>query len=262
MTESYSIRQLSQLSGYSSFTLKGIKNYWLEQRPPGQMDYTRVKYLVYDATYFHKDGCVQNLMSANDQRILAHQYVNKESFKEAYPWFLSLKQQGLEPQYITTDGEQSVLRALRLVWPQAKLQRCLYHLQHEGMRWLRSYPKTEAGRQLRALLAQLSQIKTVDERGHFISGYIAWLKKYTDYIRALPNTSVASKDLKRTIVLINNALPDMFYYLEDEQVHSTTNALEGFHSRLKADYQRHRGLSKVHRIGFIHWYCYFKNKVT
>ena len=39
----------------------------------------------------------------------------------------------------------------------------------------------------------------------------------------------------------------MFYYLEDKQVHSTTNTLEGFHSRLKADYQRHRGLTKEHQ---------------
>jgi hypothetical protein len=62
-------------------------------------------------------------------------------------------------------------------------------------------------------------------------------------------------------VLINNALPEMFYFLDDAKVGSTTNALEGFHSRLKSDYQRHRGLSKQHRINYIHWYCYFKNQL-
>lgn len=257
--ESYSIRQLSQLSGYSAFTLKGIKSYWLKQIPEEPIEYCGIKYLIYDATYFHKDGCMQNLMNASDQKIIAHQYVNKESFKEAYPWFRHLKQQGLDPQFITTDGEGSILRAMRLVWPQAKLQRCLYHLQHEGMRWLRSAPKTEAGRQLRDLLSRLSQIKTADARDHFLTHYQAWLKEYEDDIRALPITTVAYKDLKRTRVLINNALPEMFYYLEDNQVYSTTNALEGFHSRLKLDYRRHRGLSKEHRINYLNWYCYFKN---
>jgi hypothetical protein len=63
------------------------------------------------------------------------------------------------------------------------------------------------------------------------------------------------------MVLINNALPDMFYYLHDKYVHSTTNALEGFHSRLKADYQRHRGLTKEHRIQYIHWYCYYNDGI-
>ena len=127
------------------------------------------------------------------------------------------------------------------------------------MRWLRSSPKTEAGKQLRALLAHLSKIKTADERTAFINSYREWLTEHEDFIRALPATTVACKDLKRTIVLLNNALPDMFYYLEDRHVHATTNALESFHSRLKADYQRHRGLSKDHKISYINWYRYFEN---
>jgi transposase-like protein len=216
--------------------------------------------MVYDATYFHKDGCLLNLMNATNQKIIAHLYVKKESFTEVYPWFLSLKQRGLNPQFITTDGERSVLQAMKLVWPQAKLQRCLYHLQHEGMRWLRTYPKTEAGKALRTILSKLSRIKTMKERDAFIGEYDAWANRYKDFVVSLPRTTVASKDLRRTMVLIKNALPDMFYHLEDEYVHATTNALEGFHSRLKADYQRHRGLSREHRIQYIHWYCYFENE--
>jgi transposase-like protein len=201
-----------------------------------------------------------NLMDANNQKIIAHRYIKKESFKEAYPWFMGLEQQGLNPLFITTDGHQSILRAMRLVWPQVRLQRCLYHIQHEGMRWLRSYPKTEAGKDLRTILSGLSKIKTNQERDYFIKSYREWLNKYQRLVLSLPRTTVACKDLQRTIVLINNALPDMFYYLEDPNIHSTTNALEGFHSRLKADYQRHRGLSKEHRISYLNWYCYFKNE--
>jgi len=216
--------------------------------------------MVYDATYFHKDGCLLNLMNGRDQKIIAHLYVKKESFQEAYPWFSNLKHQGLTPGFITTDGERSILRAMRLVWPGAKFQRCLYHLQREGMRWLRTYPKTEAGKELRALLSQLSWIKNITQRDAFIQRYEEWLKTFQAYVHSLPRTTVAHKDLQRTIVLINNALPDMFHFLEDRNVYSTTNPLEGFHSRLKASYQRHRGLSKEHRIQYIHWYCYFENK--
>lgn len=260
INESYSVRRLSQLSGHSRSTLKGINNYWLQQIPQEQIEYLEVQYLVYDATYFHKEGCLLNLMNARTQEIISHLYIRKESFKEAYPWFIGLRQQGLNPKFITTDGFQPVLRAMRLVWPGAKLQRCLYHLQHEGMRWLRACPKTEAGKNLRTLLSTLSRIKTIDERDSFIESYIEWLRQYRDFVRSLARTTIAHKDLKRTIVLLNNALPDMFYYLEDQRVHATTNALEGFHSRLKADYRRHRGLSQEHRIQYIHWYCYFKNK--
>jgi transposase-like protein len=239
--------------------LQRVKNHWLKQNPEERCDYPEVLYMVYDATYFHKDGCLLNLMDATNQKIIAHLHVKKESFNEAYPWFMSLKLQGLYPMYITTDGERSVLRALKAVWPQAKRQRCLYHLQHEGMRWLRSYPKTEAGKALRTLLSGLSQIKTEAEKDSFVQAYSNWVNQYKVSVNSLPRTTVASKDLRRTMVLINNALGDMFHYLGDSRVHATTNALEGFHSRLKADYRRHRGLSKGHRIQFIDWYCYFEN---
>ena len=198
-------------------------------------------------------------MDAIDQRIISHIYVQKEGFHDAYKWFTSLKFQGLNPVFITTDGEQSITRAVRLVWPDAKLQRCLYHVQHEGMRWLRTYPKTDAGKELRALLSKLSTIKTIQERDSFIQTSVTWVSKYEAFVLSLPRTEVAYKDLRRTMVLINNAIPDMFHYLANKNVHSTTNALEGFHSRLKSDYQRHRGLTKIHRIQFIRWYCYYHN---
>ena len=202
-----------------------------------------------------------NIMSSQDQRIIAHTYAFRESFKSVYPWFLSLKRQKLNPRYITMDGERSVIRAIKKVWPKAKIQRCLYHIQHEGMRWLRTYPKTQAGKELRSILRTLCGIKSAKERNYFIETYRRWKVAYQDFVFSLPKTNIAFKDLQRTIVLIDNALPDMFYYLKYKDVHATTNALEGFHSRLKSDYQRHRGLTEKHKIQYINWYCFLNNQM-
>lgn len=203
-----------------------------------------------------------NIMDAETQTIIAHIYIRKESFVDTYPWFEDLKRQGLNPLFITTDGAQSIIRAINMIWPLAKIQRCLYHIQHEGMRWLRTYPKTQAGKELRDILSKLCWIKNIKERDCFIATYNQWLVKHKDFVKSLPSSTIAFKDLKKTMGLINKALPNMFYYLVDLQVHATTNALEGFHSRLKTDYQRHRGLTKQHRIHYIHWYCYFKNRAN
>jgi len=259
VTESYNIRQLSKLSGHSSFKLKRIKNYWLNQEPKELLDYRSFKYLIFDATYFHKDGCLMNLMDIQTQDIIAHMYVRKESFKDAYPWFEELKRQGLKPRYITTDGERSIIQAIRMVWPSVKFQLGLCHIQQEGLRWLRTYPKTQPGKELRLILSRLSWIKNVKERNLFINAYKQWLVKYKFFVQSLPRSTVEFKDLKRTIVLIHNALPDMFHYLNSNRVYATTNALESFHSRLKSDYQRHRGLTKQHKISYINWYCFYKN---
>lgn len=189
----------------------------------------------------------------------SNHYAPKEGFKNAYAWFWGLKSEGLDPRYLTVDGEKSVMRTAQMVWPKTAIQRCLYHIQREGMRWLRTHPKTQAGSELRALLSRLSAIKSFKDRDFFFDLYRKWLLTHKNFIESLPNSTVAIKDLKRTTVLIKNALPDMFHYLKDPNVHHTTNALEGFHSRLKADYRRHRGLTKKHKLNYLNWYCYFSN---
>jgi transposase-like protein len=199
-------------------------------------------------------------MDACSHKIIAHIYEPKEGYRTTVEWFRALRSQGLEPLYFTMDGERSVIRAIMEAWPSVKIQRCLYHIQREGMRWLRSTPKTEAGALLRELLKTLCRIGTKSEKDLFLEAYKSWRLRYREEVLALPRSQVAFKDLKRTMGLISNAIPDMFYYLDDPRVPKTTNTLEGHYSRLKADYRRHRGLSKKHRINYLAWYTYFYNE--
>jgi len=67
------------------------------------------------------------------------------------------------------------------------------------------------------------------------------LMNILSFIKTLPKTSVANTDLKRTISLINNALPNMFHYLKDQNIAPTTNLLENLYSQLKHQYCNHRG---------------------
>ena len=257
--ESYSVRQLSDLSGHSPFKIKQIKNHWLDQVPREHCDYSSIRYLLYDGTYFHKKGCWMSLMNAEDQNIISCIYAAKEGFKSVFDWFMNLKEHGLNPLCITMDGERFVMRVIREVWPETKIQRCLYHIQREGMRWLRSFPKTQAGRELRAILSTLASVKSFKDRDVFIELFHAWINAHYTFILSLASSTIQFKDLKRTVTLIKNALPDMFHYLHDSIIPHTTNALEGFYSRLKADYQRHRGLSEQHKISYLNWYCFYKN---
>ncbi len=199
-------------------------------------------------------------MDIANNLILDHLHTTKESYKTAISWFQKLQSKGLNPLVITMDGEKSVIQAIRDTWPDTRIQRCLYHIQREGLRWLRSYPKTQAGCELRALLSTLASIKSFKDRETFLHLFDCWINAHFSFVRTLPSSTIEFKDLKKTVTLIKNALPDMFHYLDDPSVPSTTNSLEGFFSRLKSDYQRHRGLSKLHRISYLNWYCYFKKQ--
>lgn len=226
------------------------------------MFYSRCTHLVLDGTYFHKTGCIICLMDIPSQNIISTIYVNKENYKNVFPWLQELKSKGLDPTHIVVDGERSVMRAIKDNWPDIIIQRCLYHIQHEGMRWLRTYPKTIAGKELRCLLGTLCAIKTVRERDHFIKSFDCWIKTHKDFIKTLSSSNIAFKDLKRTIVLIKNALPDMFHYLNEPGLHSTTNLIEGLYSRLKSDYKRHRGLTEQNKRQYLKWYCYFNSTLN
>lgn len=260
MKESYSIRQLGDLSGYSKSKLHRIKDHWLGQLPKEDLDFSLFKYLLLDGTYFHKKGCLIIVMDVPTQKIIMNAYVDKESYASVYPLLQALHQQGLMPRSVTMDGHRHVIRAIKDIWPHVHIQRCLYHIQREGMRWLRTFPRTQAGKQLRLLLSQLNRIDTAKHQRNFFDSYATWNTQYHGFVKALPNRTVAFKDLKRTMALINNAKTDMFHYLKDPGIVSTTNILESFYSRLKADFRRHRGLSETHKKAYLKWYCYFKNR--
>jgi len=202
------------------------------------------------------------MMDTESKKVIMGDSIDKESYRTTYPRFKELREKGLNPKFVTMDGHRYVIQAFKDVWPEIKIQRCLYHIQHEGMRWLRTYPKTEAGRELRKLLARVCNIKTVKERDSWVGSYKRWSREYRSFVKSLPRSSVACKDLKKTMALIEHALPDMFYYLQDTKVEPTCNRIEGYYSRLKADFRRHRGLSESHKKTYLKWYCYFQNQVV
>lgn len=260
MTEGYSVRQLVKLSGHSRAKIFRIINHWLSNKLPvlSHKVYYQAKYILFDGTYFHKDGCLVILMDAVRKRLLNNWYIQRESYLEVYPKLDELKQCGLNPKAITLDGHKSVTEAFITAWPQITIQRCLFHIENQGLMWIRSYPKSEAGKTLRVILKSVTSIRSEADKRTFLLTYKRWLNRYASFIKQLPRDSVANKDLRRAMSLINNALPNMFHFIKDQRIVATTNLLENFYSQLKHQYQNHRGLSKQHKIAFLHWYCYFK----
>ncbi len=219
------------------------------------------KYLVFDGTYFHKDGCLAIVFDYQNKVIISSEYIERESFHSVYPVLLDLKNKGLNPIAITVDGHLKVIDAIKTVWPDIIIQRCLFHIMNQALMWIRSYPKTQAGKDLRLLAGKITWIKTDADKNQFINDYSAWNKKYSKFIKTLDSSAVAFKDLKRTRSLINNAFDDMFHFIKDQNIASTTNILEGLFSQVKHQYRSHRGLSRKHKISFLIWFCYYKNRL-
>ena len=259
--EGFNIRQLAQLSGYSPAKIKRIKQYWLSRCvPPIPCDLSRVKYLLLDGTYFKHERCLLVLMDHASGKVIGYQYTIRENYETVLQLAATLKAKGLNPISVTLDGHPSVIRALREVWPEVKIQRCLYHIEHQGQMWLRTYPKTEAGKALKQLLSGLAHITTQTGKEGFDRCYRYVKEEYGDFIRQLSSKTIGEKDVRRALSLVNNAYSNMWHFLENQNIPATNNKIEGYFSELKQQYRKHKGLSKAHREAYLKWYIYYKNQ--
>ena len=260
ITEGYSVRQLIDIGRHGVWKLNQIKKYWLERTPDrSAFDYRSVKYLQFDGTYFKHENCLMVLMDNITSKVIAHKYHFRENYESACQMFKEMMDSGLQPAAITIDGNPSVIRALKTVWPDIMIQRCITHIQRQGLSWLRRYPKLEASKDLREILLTITYVKDERDREAFIKAFDNWEKRHSRSVLALPSKDKVYGDLQRTRSLILHALPYMFHYLDDQCIAATTNKLEGYFSRLKEIYRKHRGLSKKHRQNYFAWYINFKN---
>lgn len=259
--EGYSVRQLIRISRRGIWKIKQIINYWLNQKVPDLViDFTKLAYLIFDGTYFKHQNCFLLLLDGLNGKAVDYRYRIRENYVTAHEIFQTAKNSGANPEAITIDGNTSVIRALKAIWPNIIIQRCLTHIQRQGLSWLRRYPKTEAAKELRKIFLNIFGIESFRQRDEFLSIILAWEKNYGQLVKSLPSSDKVFGDLQRARSLLLNAWPDMFHYLNNRKIASTTNLIEGYFSTVKGRYRQHHGLSKTNRPKYLAWYIYLKNK--
>ena len=256
VVEGYSVRQLALQSGHSRRKLYRLIEGFLSQSPPAPVLEARsARYLLFDGTFLHRPHSIVVLMNGQTHRLVQGQFdVRENSEMELRAFFGTLIEGGLSPRSFTVDGNPHVIKVLRALWPDAVLQRCLVHIQRQGMVWCRSNPKTAYARRLRQVFLQVTRISNHAERNAFLALVDEWEGRYGAEIVARKETGRVFSDIKRARSMLRHALPNMFHYLDDPRIPTTTNGLEGYFSRLKSHYRQHRGLSPRKRSSYFDWY--------
>ena len=256
IVEGYTIRQLAAQSGYSPRTLRRLIAYWLDRPPPRRPDCSASRYLLFDGTMLaHRKG-VFAVMDAGRFAVVAAAPEMAETPAHLQPFCTTLAQHGFAPLSATVDGNPHLLRLLRRQWPTIRIQRCLVHIQRQGLSWCRRQPKRRDAQRLRALFRQVMAIHTVADREQFVAQVQSWEQRYGARLAGAAETGWVFSDLKRARSLLLAALPDMFHYLDDPAIPKSTNALEGYFARLKHKYRQHRGLAPAHRSEYFRWYVH------
>jgi hypothetical protein len=259
--EGYSIRQLNNISKHSVRTLKGIIGYWLKQKPPQEsFIFSQFRYLIADGTYLKHEHCIYSITDYLSRLTIKYGFGSRENYLMVYSIFAELKSQDCRPKAITIDGNPHVIRALRAIWPDILIQRCLYHILRQGTSWLRRFPKDPAAKELRLIFLTVMKIRDRKKQSIFIERFTDWEIRFGSYVKSLDSKHKVYGDLQRARSLILHALPDMFHFLDDSNIAPTSNMQEGIFSTAKILFRSHRGVSKNNRDSYFSWYFYFKNK--
>jgi hypothetical protein len=256
IVEGYTIRQLSIQSGRSISTIRRIIEYWLLYPPCDTRDLSAYHYLIFDGTILKQHRGIFAVMDADSHSVLYGEPDVSEGPSDLLRFCVSLAKRELSPKSATVNGNQHLIKILRTLWPKIIVQRCLVHIQRQGLMWCRINPKRTDAKHLRELFLQVMSIDTTADRDRFLAQVNEWEQKYGHRMASSPETGWVFSDLKRARSMFLSALPDMFHYLDDPNIPKCTNALEGYFARLKQRYRQHRGLVKQHRDSYFTWYLH------
>jgi Transposase, Mutator family. len=157
------------------------------------------------------------------------------------------------PDAVVIDGQKGLLAAILRLWPQAKVQRCLVHIERLARIKLTRQPKTTTGRELLKLAQGIFAVRTRRQRRRWLRAYRRWERRHASFLkeRSYGEPRAGKKrtwwythrNIRAARSLIRNALPHLFTFVRYPHVPRTTNHVEGgVNSRLKELVHRHRGL--------------------
>jgi hypothetical protein len=247
---------LERLHRSNSSTIRRSIRYWLEHPPAPDVFTTSASIIVFDGSMLDKRRGPYVALDGQTNTVIAAENDIAENGRELLPFYQKLLNAGITPEYAIIDGNSQETKYLKIVWPQIIIQRCIVHVQRQGLQWCRRRPKRTDAKHLRMLFLDLSSIKTIEQVQKYLQQVEQWEKRFGTRIRQFPERGPVFSDIKRARSMLLNALPSLFHFIADPRVPSSTNAVEGYFSRLKELYRSHRGLSRAHRRGFFLWYFY------
>ena len=267
---SYLTGKLSQaeVSGNSG---RGLRRRWAWcwTVPTPRIEITGEVYnqLFIDGIYLPYDWCL--LVAHNGEHVVARQWCRREN-SAAYTALLAKIP---PPDLITTDGHGGAAKALKHLWPQVPVQRCLVHVHRNNMRDLTKNPNTPAGKALLALSRRLLTVSSKEEAATWVKLLIEFNTEYGNYLKErtyahdVPAwqrrtnrkwwyTHERDRKVYRRLASLHGK-GHLFAFLEfGTPRHKTTNPVESFNNYLRLVLLYHRGLSEDHMIAAIDWYCY------
>lgn len=220
--------------------------------------------LFLDGIYLAKNVVV--LVCASDEGVVSWHLAKSENSTD----YKALMRRIPPPRMVVSDGGAGFEKARRTVWPETKVQRCLFHVFNQIRRHTTLNPKLDASRELLSIATSLLHIENLSDAGAWIDGVLLWCTRWQDFLsEKIPGKDGKLHDAHEHLVKARNSLVKLvrqgtlFTYLDPlltselGRLPAFNNRLEGgVNAQLKQMLREHRGLSLMRRAKAVFWWCY------
>ena len=252
-----------EMPGAGKSFRRKISKFWeIWPMPPKIESPMNVVYV--DGIYLSRKACI--LICCNEENVLGWylcRYENSRAWE-------ALMQRIAAPAMVVSDGGHGFHKALKRVWPKAKLQRCTFHAFIQVKRYTTGSPKTIAGIEMYMIAKDLLMIKDMEQAGHWVTRLINWRIRHKAFLSEMTrDEKVKLRPMHECLLKAERSLVrlvrqnTLFTYLDEslsygEELPSTNNRIEGgINAQLRTMLRNHRGMSIERRIKAVFWWCYF-----
>ena len=252
-----------EMSGAGKSFRRKISKFWeIWPMPPKIESPMNVVYV--DGIYLSRKACI--LICCNEENVLGwylYRYENSRAWE-------ALMQRIAAPAMVVSDGGPGFRKALKRVWPKAKLQRCTFHAFLQVKRYTTDRPKTIAGIEMYMIAKDLLMIKDLGQAANWVTRLINWRIRHKAFLSEMTRDEkgklrpMHERSLKADRSLARLVRQNtLFTYLDEslsygEELPSTNNRIEGgINAQLRTMLRNHRGMFIERRIKAVFWWCYF-----
>jgi len=219
---------------------------------------TRDAVLIVDGYYVERFASV--LIAQTTAQIVTWHFTQTET---SFTWSELLGKVPSIPFAVVCDGQKGILKALKTHWPSVIVHRCQFHVMHYCLLLLTKHPETQAAKDFRRIVLEISSIKTKEHCAVWLTIYRRWYNTYCEFLKSKTHQETMTPTgrkkwhythsrLHAAHSHLKNALPNLFKYLLYPEIPNTTNHIEGgTNARLQEYLHLHRGLGLFQRRQLI-----------
>lgn len=252
-----------EMSGAGKSFRRKISKFWEIWPMPPKIE-SPMKVVYVDGIYLGRKACI--LICCNKRYVLGWYLCRYENSRV----WEALMQRIAAPAMVVSDGGPGFRKALKRVWPKAKLQRCTFHAFLQVKRYTTGSPKTIAGIEMYMTAKDLLMIKDLGQAANWVTRLINWRIKHKTFLSEMTRDEKGKlRPMHERLLKAERSLArlvrqnTLFIYLDEslsygEELPSTNNRIEGgINAQLRTMLRNHRGMSIERRIKAVFWWCYF-----